>query len=97
MAYENLHELSIEDVLNQVQGLQAVADKGQVQSLGALLAKCTIEVGTDLKTVAAELQSTGAEIRSFSDSTTRLTRVVIALEVILAVATVLIAIAAFKG
>ncbi len=97
MAHENLPELSLVDVLNQVQGLQTVADKGAIQSVGALLAKCTMVVGTDLNAVATELKSTSAQIKDFNDSTTRLTRVVIALEVILVVATVLIAISAFKG
>ena len=97
MAYENLRSMPLEEVLDGVQALASVASQSQVQSVGALLAKCTIEVGTDLNAVAAELKNTSAQIKEFNDSTTRLTRVVIVLELILVVATVLIAIAAFKG
>ena len=96
MAYENLRSASIEDVLNGVQNLAAVGSKPQVQSVGALLAKCTIEVGTDLKAVAADLRGAGAEIKAFNDSTTKLTKVLIVLNVILAAATGVAAIAAFR-
>ena len=97
MVYENLHELSIEDVLNQVQGLQTVADKGAIQSVGALLAKCTMVVGTDLNAVATELKNTSTQIKDFNDSTTKLTTRLLWLNVILIVATAVGAIAAFKS
>jgi hypothetical protein len=45
MQYANLRDQSIEDVLNQVQGLQAMAPEGQVRSVAAIAARCAIEVG----------------------------------------------------
>lgn len=55
MDYKRLREQPIEDVLEQVQGLQAVADKSAVQSVGALVARCTIEVAGSLGNVWAGL------------------------------------------
>lgn len=51
MAYRNLKDQSIEDVLNQVQGLMTVADQSAIQSVGALAARLTIEMAGMLQNV----------------------------------------------
>ena len=85
MAYENIRSKSIEEVLNNVQGLAAVASDTQVQSIMALVAKCTIDLGENLG-------RTSTEIRRFNESTDVLTKQVIRLNRILTWATVVIAI-----
>ena len=83
MANKDLEEKTWDEVIHDVQGMSAAASQGQMRSIMAVPAKAAIELG-------------GA-LRDFNNSTARLTRVLIVLEVILSAATVLIAIAAFKG
>jgi len=90
MNYENLRNQSIEDVLNQVQMLSAVASKEQVQSALAVVARCTLEVGDRLTVAAAQvdqasqrISATADEVRRFNESTGALTGELIRLNRIL--------------
>ena len=82
MPHDNLGDLPIEEVLNQVQGLAAVASQAQVQSVGALGARLTIEVSRALlelsrnvftakKQLVERMDSLTAEIKTASDSMNR--------------------------
>ena len=82
MSEKGLEEKTWDEVMKEVQGMSAAASQGQMRSIMAVPAKAALELG-------------GA-LRDFNRSTAKLTRVLIALEVILAVATVFIAIAAFR-
>jgi len=55
VAYENLRAQPIEEVLNSVQDLATVASRDQVQSVMALVARCTIEVGDRLAQLSADI------------------------------------------
>jgi len=98
MDYENLRGKSMEDVLNNVQALASVASKDQVQSMMAVLARCTLEVGDRLTVAAAQvdkasqrISATADEVRRFNESTGVLTGELIRLNRILTWATVVIA------
>jgi hypothetical protein len=53
--YKNLQAQSVEDLLNQVQGLAAVASEPQVRSVAALAARCTIELAAGMGQLSAGL------------------------------------------
>lgn len=57
MQYTNLREQSIEDVLNQVQALQAMASEGQVRSVAAIAARCAIEVGDRVHELSSSISA----------------------------------------
>jgi hypothetical protein len=78
--YEEIRKRRIEEVLNSVQALSAMASRPEVQSVMAVFVKCTIEI-------AQSLDSTGEAIRQFDSSTTALTNQVIRLNWWLTVAT----------
>jgi hypothetical protein len=99
MAGEQLRQQTLEQVLDQVQALASVASKPQVQSVMAVLVRCTMELSESLAAAAGEIKSatselgrTRAEICAFNKSTTELTNRVIRLNRILTWATVVIAI-----
>jgi len=101
MGFENLRQQSIEQVLDKVQELATVASKDQVQSVMALVARCTIDLGENLTRTSDELRkasdgirATATEVRQFNDSTTALTKQIIHLNRVLTWATVVIAAAA---
>jgi len=56
MANDDLRDQSIGDLLKRVQGLAAVASKDQVQSIMAVIARCTLEIGDALKQLSADIQ-----------------------------------------
>ena len=89
MAYGNLDELTMQEVVDRVQNVQTVGSQEQIQSVMAVIAKCALELGKDLKNASTEL-------KRFNRSTTRLTWVIIALDACLVIATVVGAIATFK-
>jgi hypothetical protein len=55
MTNGNLRDQSIEDLLKRVQGLAAVASKDQVQSIMAVLARCTIELADQAKQLSGDI------------------------------------------
>ena len=57
MPDENLRAQSIEYYLNRVEGLAAAASKDQVQSIMAVLARCTIELADQAKQLSADINS----------------------------------------
>lgn len=56
MPDDKLRTQSIEDLLNRVQSLAAVASKDEVQSVMAVVARCTLEIGDALKQLSADIQ-----------------------------------------
>ncbi len=56
MEYNNLRDQRIEDLLNGVQGLAAMAAKDEVQSIMALVARCTLEIGDALTKLSGDIQ-----------------------------------------
>ena len=64
MAYTDLRQKSLEDVVNEVQALAAVATDAQVRSIAAVLARCTISLSDGMQslhdiTYTAEMQLVG--------------------------------------
>jgi hypothetical protein len=55
MATQSPLDRSLAQLLEEVQGLQTVADAGQVRSIMAVVAKCTQELGASLGAVAGGL------------------------------------------
>jgi ABC-type transporter Mla subunit MlaD len=55
MPDDNLRAQSIEYFLKRVQGLASVADKDQVQSIMAVLARCTIELADQAKQLSEDI------------------------------------------
>lgn len=56
MPDDKLRTQSIEDLLNRVQSLAAVASKDEVQSVMVVVARCTLEIGDALKQLSADIQ-----------------------------------------
>ena len=56
MQYDNLRNQPVEDLLNQVQGLAAAAAKDEVQSIMAVVVRCTIEIGDALAHLSGDIQ-----------------------------------------
>jgi hypothetical protein len=56
MEYRNLRGQPIEDLLNRVQGLTAAAAKDEVQSIMAIVARCTLEIGDTLTKLSGDIQ-----------------------------------------
>lgn len=71
MKYDNLREQRIEDLLNRVEGLAAVAAQAEVQSVMAVVARCTIEIGGSLAQVSGDIQQAqtilGARLAEFTE------------------------------
>jgi len=86
MAEISLKDQSLDDLVERVQGLSAMAAKTEVQSIMAVFAKCTLE-----------LVKIATEIRCFNDSTTTLTTQIIRLNRVLIAATIVGAVAALIG
>lgn len=84
MENENIEGKSLDDLLSNVCGLSAVGTDTQIRSIMNVIAKCTMIVSKDLN-------DTSEEIKEFNKSTTKLTKVIIALNVILAIATLVMA------
>lgn len=89
-----IREDTIDDILEGVQTVAAVGTDTQIRSVMRVVAKSAVEV-------AGPLSLAATEIRAFSDSTTKLTEQIIALNRrvlcatwVIAVATVLAAVAA---
>ena len=102
MGFENLRQQSIEQVLDKIQELATVASKDQVQSVMALVARCTIDLAENLtrtsdemRKASDEIRATATEVRQFNDSTTALTKQLIRLNRVLTWATVVIAFGTF--
>jgi hypothetical protein len=91
VVYENLRNESIEQVLERVQALTSVASQDQVQSVMALLARCTIESSKNLRETSTEIRQAADQIHHFNTSTTELTKQIIRLNRLLTWATVVIA------
>jgi len=53
----NLRDQTIEDLLYRVDGLAAVASKDQVQSIMAVIARCTTELADQAKQLSADINS----------------------------------------
>lgn len=56
MPEDDIRNHSIDFYLNKVQGLASVASKDQVQSVMAVVARCTVEIGDTLKQLSADIQ-----------------------------------------
>lgn len=56
MSDDKLRDQTIEHFLNNVQRLAAVASKDEVQSVMAVVARCTLEIGDALKQLSADIQ-----------------------------------------
>jgi hypothetical protein len=84
----NLKTQSWDQVLESVEGISAGATKSQMKSLMTVPAKAAMEIGEDLRKASEE-------IHKFNDSTGRLTKVLIWLNVALVLTATLQVIAAF--
>ena len=63
----------IEAILEQVQGLATVANRNEVQSVMALVARCAVEVGDRLAQLSEELKNSREEMARGSASTSQYT------------------------
>jgi len=84
VALQSIRDKSIEEILENVLGLAAVASQAEVKSVMAVIAKCTIDLGENLA-------ETSKQIQEFNSSTTALTKQVIRLNRVLTWATIVIA------
>ena len=55
MDYDDLRKQSIEELVNNVQQLSAVASKPQVQSVAAVAARCVIELSDSMRETAGTI------------------------------------------
>ena len=104
MVDKSIRDRTIDEVLEDVQGLAAVASQGQIKSLLAVLARCTIEVADSLGSNSAEIRNaseevrlTASEVHAFNSSTTELTKQIIRLNQRLTWATFAIAMGTAVG
>jgi methyl-accepting chemotaxis protein len=67
MPDENLRGQSIEYFLKRVHGLSAVGDKEQVQSIMAVVARCTIELADQAKQLSENMNHLTAQVKKASD------------------------------
>lgn len=88
MTDNDLTNRTWDDVLGSVEGIANSATKLQMQSIMAVPAKATLEIGRDLRNASEQ-------IRKFNESTTRLTKVLIWLNFLLLLTAVLQVISAF--
>jgi len=56
MQYDDLRGQRVEDLLNRVQGLAAAAAKDEIQSIMAVVARCTLEVSDTLVQLSGDIQ-----------------------------------------
>ena len=66
---QNLRDQSLELLLERITGLAAMATKGDVQSIMAVVARCTIEVSDSLKETAATIATEGERLQIATRST----------------------------
>ena len=81
MRYQDLRSKSLEDVVNEVQALAAVASESQVRSIAAVAARCTIELAdgmrglsdvafTAKKQIVERLDALGTQIKAHEHALT---------------------------